>query len=95
MCCQCVCLCISYNATIVSEKVCKCEKSGNICVLESSKSSSVMPAVHTHNFESISVAEEIIKTMPTVHMCKQNYVHMHVLSMHTPTQLLVALKNCK
>ena len=60
-----MCLCISYNATTVSEKVCKCAKSGNICVVESSKSSSVMPAVHTHNFDSISVAEEIIDLQKT------------------------------
>ena len=32
----------------------------NICVVESSKRSSVMPAVHMHNIESISVAEEIV-----------------------------------
>ena len=34
------------NATIVSEKS-NCAKADNICVVESSKSSSVMPAVCT------------------------------------------------
>ena len=48
-----MCTCVYHNATIVSIKA-------DICVVESSNSSSVMPAVHMHNFESISVAEEII-----------------------------------
>ena len=38
------------NATVVSEKLCDCAKADNIfCVVESS----VMLAVHMHNFESI------------------------------------------
>ena len=55
-----------------------------------------MPSVHMHNFESISVTEDFDDT-PTkpCQLCKQNYVHMRVLIMHTLTQLLVALKNCK
>ena len=31
-------------------KVFNCAKADNICVVESSKSSSVMPTVHVHNF---------------------------------------------
>ena len=36
------------------------QKADNICVVESSNSSSKMSSVHMHSFESISVAEEII-----------------------------------
>ena len=49
-----------HIAVIVSGKSIQLCKSDNICVVESSKSSSVMPAVHMHNFESISMAEIII-----------------------------------
>ena len=38
-------------------KVCNCAHAENICAVKSSKSS---PAVHMHNFDSISVAEEKI-----------------------------------
>ena len=38
-------------------KVCNCAHADNICVVKSSKSS---PAVHMHNLDSISVAEEKI-----------------------------------
>ena len=41
-------------------KVWNCAKADNIWVLRSSKSSSVIPAVYMLNFESVSVAEEII-----------------------------------
>ena len=49
---------IAINVSGKSIQLCK---SDNICVVESSKSSSVMPAVHMHNFERISVAEIIIQ----------------------------------
>ena len=54
------CVYVNHNASIVSEKVCNCANADNIYVAESSKSSSVMPAVHIHNFENVSVAEEIV-----------------------------------
>ena len=68
-------------------KVCNCTKADNTGVVESSKSSSVMPAVHMQNFKSISVAEELIphsqanntQTMPTVYMYRQNYVHTFLI----------------
>ena len=63
----------------------------NICVVESSNSSSVMPSVHMHSFESISVTEVIIYLQ---NHADCSHVCARVLSMHTPTQL-VALKNCK
>ena len=66
-------------------------------VVDSSKSSSVMPSVHMHNFESISVTEVIIDLLKPCQLftcVDQNWVRMHVLGMHTLTQLLVALKNC-
>ena len=54
-------VCTSY-ARIV-RKVCNCANA-DVCVVKSLKGSSVMPAVHMHNFESIFAAEEIIhKTM--------------------------------
>ena len=39
-------------------------KVDNICVVESLKGSSVMPAVHIHNFDSISAAEEVVHIKP-------------------------------
>ena len=44
-------------------KVCNCANA-DVCVVKSLKGSSVMPAVHMHNFESISAAEEIIHIKP-------------------------------
>ena len=60
-------MCVYHNAAYVSEKSAKAD---NICVVESSKRSSVMPAEHMLNFESISVAEEII------------HLHNHVNCLH-------------
>ena len=80
---------VCHNATTVSEKsmqLCNCAKADNICVVESSKSSSVMLPLHMHNFENIFVAEEMI--------CLQNHANClhvqtklcaHILSMHTDT----------
>ena len=52
----------------------------NICVVESSKSSSVIPSVHVLSFESISVAEEIM-------YLQQNCYIIHILSICTDADL--------
>ena len=44
----------------MSEKVCNCANGVNFCVVKSLKGSSVMPATHMHNIDSVSAAEKII-----------------------------------
>ena len=61
-------------------KVSNCAHADNICVVKSSKSS---PAVHMHNFDSISVAEE--KMHIKLHVA-------HVLSMCTDTHYMHEFK---
>ena len=58
-------------------KVYNCAKP-DVCVVESLKGSSVMPAVHIYNFESIPAAEEIIYIKP-VYIYGQNFVHMFLV----------------
>ena len=78
-------------------------KVDNICVVESLKGSSVMPAVHIHNFDSIA-AEEIMHIKP-VYIYREIYVHMFLVCAQIRTHItymnkneahtyLVALKNC-
>ena len=53
-----------------------------------------MPAVHMHNFESISAAEEIIHIKP-VYIYRQMYVHRtesHINKMKVMHTYFIALK---
>ena len=69
-------------------KVCNCTNADNIYVADSSKSSSVMPAVHMHNFENVSVAEEIVHLQNHANcLYLQTKLCAHVLSMCTDTGL--------
>ena len=42
---------VMLQFSIVCKKVCNCAKAGNNCIVESSNSSSVMPAVQICNFD--------------------------------------------
>ena len=64
----------------------------DVCVEESLKGSSVMPAVHINNFESISAAEEIIHIKP-VYIYGQNFVHTFLVCAQSLTHITCINKN--